>query len=144
MKILIPVLPATSTNQFLLRRRELPLILFVSFMSMLYFLMPSKSGDVTCLLRLHAGHGCPGCGMSRAVGRFFRADFLAAYNFHPWVFALFIQAFGFIVWRMLWGNKAMESKHVLWLVWSITANCVCLFIVWLIRTKTGHLDYVYS
>lgn len=125
------------------RRRDLPLALLVAATVAAYGLAPTGNGQVTCLLRLHADHACPGCGMSRATGRLLRGDVAAAFAYHPWVFAFLAQAIGFAAWRYHWGNRPMEPKHRLWLVWSVTVNVSLLFVVWGVRIATGHLDNVY-
>jgi len=125
------------------RRRDLPVGALVAASVLAYGFAPTTNGNVTCLLRIHADHACPGCGMSRATGRLFRGDLVGAFAYHPWVFALLLQAVGFAAWRYHWGNRPLEPDHHLRLAWSISANLALLFIVWAVRIATGHLDNVY-
>lgn len=106
-------------------------------------LAPTSNGQVTCLLRLHADQACPVCGMSRATGRLLHGDLAGAIAYHPFVLAMFAQMIGFAAWRFRWGNRPMEPRHQLRLVWSVSINMVLLVVVWLVRIRTGHLDNVY-
>ncbi len=117
--------------------------LFAAATLLAFQLAPTSNGQVTCLLRIHADQACPVCGMSRATGRLLHGDLLGAIAYHPFVLAIVVQMVGFASWRFRWGNRPMESHHQLRLVWSVSANMVLLFIFWLIRIRTGHLDNVY-
>jgi len=125
------------------RRRDLPLLALVALSTLAYGFAPTRNGNVTCLLRLHADQACPGCGMSRATGRLVRGDLVGAFAYHPFVFALIIQGIGFAAWRFRWGNRPLEARHHLRLVWSVSLNIALLLVVWLVRIATGHLDGVY-
>lgn len=125
------------------RRRDLPLAALVAATALAYGLAPTTNGNVTCLLRIHADHACPGCGMSRATGRLLRGDLIGAFAYHPWVFALGLQAVGFAAWRYHWGNRPLEPHHQVRLAWSVSLNLALLFVVWGVRIATGHLDNVY-
>ncbi len=106
-------------------------------------LAPAADGPVTCLLRLHADQACPGCGMSRAVGRVVRGDLAAAVAYHPWVLALVLQAVVVAVWASIGGSRLLNQAAVRWGAWLLTANAVALVVVWVLRIATGHLDHVY-
>lgn len=125
------------------RRRDFPIALLAAVTLLAYGIAPTGNGDVTCLLRLHADHACPGCGMSRATGRLLRGDFVGAFAYHPMVFLLAIQAIGFAVWRFRWGNRPLTGTQMTRLAWSVSANIAVLLLVWVIRIATGHLDNVY-
>lgn len=132
-----------STMLDLMRRREFPIAAFLAASVLAYGVAPTSNGNVTCLLRIHAGQACPVCGMSRATGRFFNGDLVGAFAYHPWVFAIVLQVVAFAAWRYRWGNRPMLPKHHLRLVWSISVNMVLLVGVWGIRILTGHLANVY-
>lgn len=106
-------------------------------------LAPTSNGDVTCLLRLHADQACPGCGMTRATGRFLNGDVVGAFAYHPWVFALMLQVAGFAIWRTFFGRSANAHRQLVYWVWALPANVVFLVGVWVLRIATGHLDNVY-
>jgi hypothetical protein len=125
------------------RRRDFPLAVVAALTVLAYGLAPTGNGQVTCLLRLHADHACPGCGMSRATGRLLRADVGGAFAYHPMVFLLALQAIGFAAWRFRWGNRPLTPTHMNRLVWSVSANIAVLLLLWAVRIATGHLDNVY-
>lgn len=45
------------------------------------------------------GFPCPGCGMTRAMFSILRGDFMNAWNFHPFSYAVILFALWFCVWR---------------------------------------------
>ena len=127
----------------IVRRRDVPLATVAGAFALAYGLAPTDDGQVTCLLRLHAGQACPGCGMSRAVGSLVHGDLGRAFAYHPGVLLLAVQLIGFAIWRYRWGHRPMEEHHVIRLVWSVSANVALLAVIWGIRIATGHLDNVY-
>ncbi len=125
------------------RSRELPLALVAAAFATAYWLAPTSNGTVTCLLRLHVGQACPGCGASRATGRLVHGDLGGAWAYHPWMVLAAVQVVGFAVWRVWWGRRPLDAGISLRLAWLAAANVGLLFVVWGVRIATGHLDNVY-
>ncbi len=123
--------------------RYLPATVAVAGVGLAYAAAPTENGTVTCLLRIHADHACPGCGMSRALGRFVRGDLVGAATYHPWIFALVFQLVLVVVWRAVRGDRRLTLDHVRTGAWLVTGNSLALIAVWVVRIVTGHLDGVY-
>lgn len=125
------------------RLRGLPLSIFLSVCAGAFFLAPTSNGDVTCLLRIHTGQACPGCGMSRATGSLFRGDLAAAVAYHPYVLAIFGQAALFGLWWYKNNNRPLSPKQSKRFIGILAGNSVMVVLIWLVRIATGHLDGVY-
>lgn len=123
--------------------RRLPLAAAVAGFGLAYAAAPTENGAVTCLLRLHTGQACPGCGMTRALGRMVHGDLGGAAGYHPWIFALVLQLLALVGWLSWRGRRPVSAVQVRIGSWLLTANAVALLGVWLVRILTGHLDGVY-
>lgn len=123
--------------------RYLPATLAVAGLGTAYAAAPTENGAVTCLLRVHADHACPGCGMTRALGRFVHGDLVGAASYHPWIFALVAQVALVAGWRAWRGDRRLNLDHLRTGAWILTGNSLALVAVWLVRIVTGHLDGVY-
>ncbi|MEM9133284.1 MAG: DUF2752 domain-containing protein [Actinomycetota bacterium] len=123
--------------------RYAPAALAVAGFGLAYTAAPTENGKVTCLLRLHADHACPGCGMTRALGRFVNGDFAGAAAYHPWIFALVFQVLLVVAWRAWRGDRRLTLEHVRTGAWIVSGNSLALLAVWIVRILTGHLNGVY-
>ena len=54
----------------------------------LYALLTHTFGIQNCILKLLIGYPCPGCGMTRAVISLVQFDFIAAFHYNPFVYAI--------------------------------------------------------
>ena len=54
----------------------------------LYVLITHSFGWQNCILKLTIGFPCPGCGMTRAMLALLRLDFIKAFEYNPFIFAL--------------------------------------------------------
>ncbi len=125
------------------RRRDLPLAFLIAAGTLAFFWAPRSNGDVTCLLRLHAGQACPGCGMTRAAGSLSHGDIAASFAYNPYVMVFVGQALAFGLWRFKSHRRPMTAKQQHLLVWALLANCVLVLAVWIVRHATGHIAGVY-
>ena len=124
-------------------RRTAPVWVFLTACVLAYRFAPTSNGDVTCLLRIHAGQACPSCGLTRATGRFFHGDFLAAFAYHPYVFLAVGQSAALAAWLVLRSDQPITNAQYLRIATILLVNLGLFLAVWVLRILTGHLNNVY-
>ena len=67
----------------LLNQYNIPICLFG-----LYVLMTHAMGLQNCVLKIFIGYPCPGCGMTRAMLALLQLDFVKAFQYNPFIFAV--------------------------------------------------------
>lgn len=71
---------------FLLRRRNILVLLAIVLLSALYIFLDHI--HFGCIFQRFLHIPCPGCGMTRALKALLALDFKAAFSYHPMVFSL--------------------------------------------------------
>lgn len=79
-----------------------------------------------CPVTLLTGYPCPGCGMTRAMFRIIRFDFVGAWEMHPFIYPIGILAVMFCVSRYFLDGKYM--KYVKWFMILIAAGMMVFYI----------------
>jgi hypothetical protein len=100
----------------------------------------TASGDdgfVVCPFRRCTGGYCPGCGGTRALHRLGRGDVVGAWQHHPWVVLLAVQAV--IVAAVLLFAAAWRARLRKLLLPVAVANTVLAIGIWVIRLQSGSI-----
>jgi hypothetical protein len=93
-------------------------------------------GQVLCPFRLATGGWCPGCGGTRAVRSFVRADVATALTLNPWAVLVMAQA----VVITGWVAAAPDAAMTFWNRWSqqfLIGNIVLALAIWGVRLSVG-------
>lgn len=86
---------------------SLPLLTWmVSYFTVAYLLM--EQTGIGCIYLYYLGIPCPGCGMTRALVCVLQCDFVAAFQFHPLIFAM-----PYVFTYILFPLKGRFHKHLL-------------------------------
>jgi hypothetical protein len=93
-------------------------------------------GQVLCPFRLATGGWCPGCGGTRAVRSFVRADVATALTLNPWAVLVMAQAAVITGWVA----AAPDAAMIFWNRWSqqfLIGNIVLALAIWGVRLSVG-------
>lgn len=95
-----------------------------------------------CPFALMTGIACPGCGMTRAVGRLVQGDWVGAVAYHPLVSVMIVVGVGGAIWFLGtrlrgWPPLAGRSLNV-----GMAVLALSFLGVWLLRLATGSLPPV--
>ena len=95
-----------------------------------------------CPFALITGMACPGCGMTRALGRLLRGDLAGAMSFHPLILLVVVLGAGGVVWAAgrKWRGWRPLPERVLNL--GLAAVFLAFLATWLIRMATSTLPPV--
>jgi hypothetical protein len=98
-----------------------------------------NGGPPLCPFRGLTGVPCPGCGLTRAAGAFFRGRIGDALQVHPLIPLVIVQLLA--VWLLLTFGRTWLDRLPRWAVPAIvTANVVVFCGVWIARLATGSLE----
>lgn len=96
-----------------------------------YFAFLQKYIYTLCPVTLLTGYPCPGCGMTRALFKIFRFDFVGAWNLHPFIYPIGLLVIMFILCRYILDGRGM--KYVKWFMILIAVGML-LFYIWRMYT----------
>ncbi len=86
----------------------------------------------TCPVTLITGFPCPGCGMTRALFRLLRLDFVGAFEIHPFIYPVVVLVFLFLLNRYV--LKIDLSGFLYWAM-IVTAIGMIVFYLWRMMTQ---------
>lgn len=78
----------------------------------LYVLITHTFGWQNCIIKLTIGFPCPGCGMSRAMFALLQFDFVKAFEYNPFIFALPLFILGIAFKHLSIVKKIVNNKWV--------------------------------
>ncbi|MDE5855943.1 MAG: DUF2752 domain-containing protein, partial [Anaeroplasmataceae bacterium] len=93
----------------------------------LYVLISHSFGWQNCIIKLTIGYPCPGCGMSRAMFAVLQFDFVKAFQYNPFIFALPIVVIGIAFKHIPFIKKVFNNK------WVSLILIILVFIVYILR-----------
>ncbi|MDE6408336.1 MAG: DUF2752 domain-containing protein [Anaeroplasmataceae bacterium] len=93
----------------------------------LYVFITHAFGWQNCIIKLTIGYPCPGCGMSRAMFALLQFDFVKAFQYNPFVFALPIVGIAIAFQHVSIIKKILNNK------WICLALIGMVFIVYILR-----------
>lgn len=103
---------------------------------------PGSQGTTLCPFALVTGTACPGCGMTRALGALLRGDFRLAFDYHPLVMLIAVQALAGWGWLMLRRRHRAGPLPSSLIPAILVGTGASLIAVWLIRLWSGSLPPV--
>lgn len=106
----------------LLIKYNIPICLFG-----LYVLMTHTMGFQNCLLKLTIGYPCPGCGMTRAMISLLQFDFVHAFQYNPFIFAVPFVVLGVAFKHTAFVQTILNNK------WFSIAALIIVIVVYILR-----------
>lgn len=102
----------------------------------------SDDGPTLCPFALVTGMACPGCGMTRAVGRLVRGDLAGAIGYHPLVILVVVLAVVGGIWYL--GRRRYEWPPLRPLILNagLAILAIGFLAVWFTRLASGTLPVV--
>ena len=98
----------------------------------------TDDGFYLCLFRRCSGGYCPGCGITRSIGRLLRADPAGAWHHHPWVILALAQVMvAAVAWTVAREQTRRMSDH--WIVRLAVFNAALLLAIWAARLGQGSI-----
>lgn len=100
----------------------------------------TNGGPPLCPFRGLTGVACPGCGLTRAAGAFFRGRWGEAVEIHPLIVLVVAQL------TLLWAfavyvrHRGLAQSPQRWALPLLGLNAALFIAVWLVRLATGSLD----
>lgn len=109
-----------------------------------YGLLVFFTGNTSiCIVKVHTGFPCPGCGMTRAMLAFFHMDFRNAFRWHPLWPLVFILP---VVLAIFNYSKALKERYLskMLLVTLLLIMSVYIMRMILLFPKTAPMDFNYN
>lgn len=105
----------------------------------LYALITHTFGWQNCIIKLTIGYPCPGCGMTRAMLALCKFDFIKAFQYNPFVFALPI-IFLCIAFRHI--NFVKKILNNRWVIMMVLVFVLLVYILrWIYVYPNEPMDY---
>lgn len=102
----------------------------------------SDDGPTLCPFALLTGMACPGCGMTRAVGRLVQGDLAGAFDYHPLVFLIAALAVVGGAWYFARRRNHLPAISTRTLNLGLAMIATVFLAVWLARLTSGTLPVV--